>query len=567
MRSLSSVLLLAAAVACGRAQPAALPAVPPGVKLPAQPTPRLPDEITPEAVLPAQPHEVQLVPSLRGIVFIAQPAAAGAPPPAGFTGVDFSGAPLLQGSPIAANVAVFLNRPASLPSLERLALVARFTAREKGEAFVASYVPPQDLTAGVVRIVVCRARLDGDLAILGAEHFGAEQYRQALGARAGQEIDATALAAGVEDLNQNPFRRAVLDASAGHSAGTTRLTLRVEELRPWRFTAGYSNTGTPVTGDDRVSAGATWGDAFGRGDLLGYTFGADPELRHSLSHAMNYTTLLPRRLALTAFGAWSRIESEMPVPLTQVGHSWQAGLRLGVPLRAWRGGWKPGLAFNADLKASDNNLEFAALPITHNLTHVAQFGATGSLRGQLAGTVVNAGVALYGSPGGLTGHNRDAYFAAARYGARARYAYARVDLQLERGLPYGFSWSGSFSFQQASGALLGSEQLSGGGLAAVRGYRENSAFGDGGGVTNQELHAPVLTLFKRRGRLDAFAFFDAAALQLRVARESTDLRSAGLGANLQFGPFSARFAYGWQMKRLDRSPDRGRGHVSASVAW
>jgi hemolysin activation/secretion protein len=122
--------------------------------------------------------------------------------------------------------------------------------------------------------------------------------------------------------------------------------------------------------------------------------------------------------------------------------------------------------------------------------------------------------------------------------------------------------------QWASGALLGSEQLNGGGSYAVRGYGESTAFGDGGIVMNNELHAPAWSAAKGRDRVDVFGFYDLASLNLRVDNESTDLRSVGVGLNYQFGQhFSVHAAYGWQLKRLDRSAEHAHGHLAAQLSF
>ena len=52
--------------------------------------------------------------------------------------------------------------------------------------------------------------------------------------------------------------------------------------------------------------------------------------------------------------------------------------------------------------------------------------------------------------------------------------------------------------------------------------------------------------------------------------DGTDLVSAGLGVNYQFGAlFSLRAAYGWQLRAIDSSRGvySGRGHVSANLNW
>src|SRR5690606_9971568 len=138
----------------------------------------------------------------------------------------------------------------------------------------------------------------------------------------------------------------------------------------------YDNTGTRTTDEDRVSASVQWGNAFGRGDLMSYRFSGDPSFDHLRSHSLGYTAFLPWRHVLSLQAAYSEIESVMPEPFTQGGTSWQIAARYEIPLAPLREGWTQNLSFSADFKYSDNTLEFAAIPVTDNVTHVAQLGAT-----------------------------------------------------------------------------------------------------------------------------------------------------------------------------------------------
>jgi len=527
------------------------------------------DPVSIQTVMAARAPELVLVPKLRGVVFVSDAAGAAAPIPAGFAGVDASQVSLLRDRPgVPEAVKIFLDRPASLPSLGRLALVMRTWLQEAGERFVVAYVPPQDLTEGVVRVVVARATLDAEPTVRGAKYFSAEQYRRALPLTAGQPLDAAELHAATEALNQNPFRRVMTAIEPGQSPGTSRVAIQVEEQRPWRFNAGYSSSGTPTTGEDRLSAGVTWGNAFGRGDLLSYNFGSDRAVEHLVSHSGSYATILPWRHTLSLSGAWSKLEAKMPAPLAQQGNTWQVGANYALPLGAPREGWTQSLSFSADFKYSDNTLEFATIPITDNVTHVAQLGATYGVSFRALGGQNAVSVTGFASPGGLTRYNKSDAFAGSRPGAKAGYVYGQLSASHRRALPRGFSWMSSAEAQLAGGALLGSEQLNGGGSGAVRGYGESTAFGDGGVVMNHELHAPGFSLLAKNDHLDLFAFVDVASLNLNVERESTDLRSAGVGLNYQWSRhFSVRASYGWQMKQLDGSTERSRGHVAANVSW
>ena len=548
---------------------AAAPTLAVGATAPAFPADPAREKISAVLLLTAHAPEIVLVPALRGVVFVADATEVKLSPSPSADGIDVARAPLLRLYPdVVTPVKLFLGQPASLPSLERLAKVVQLGLQQQGESFATAYVPAQDLTDGVVRIVVTRARLEGDVAIEGAKYFSTRQYRAALSLASGAEIPAAALRAATDTLNQNPYRHVKASVSAGTAPGTSRIALQVEEQRPWQMNVGYNNAGSPSIGEDQLSAGFTWGNAFGRGDVFNYNFASDLSGEHMLSHSGGYTMFLPDRRALTVSGAWSRIVGDLPAPFAQTGHSWQVDARYSLPLRAPRAAWTQNLSFSADFKSSDNNLEFAAIPITNNETQIAQLGATYGVSFLGFGGQNSISVSGFASPGGVTRYNRSRAFDGSRPGAKADYAYGTVNLSHQQPLPFGCAWIASATVQFASGALLGSEQLAGAGGTAVRGYAESSAFGDSGVVVTNELHAPALPVFRGHDHLDLFAFVDFASLNLLVDRESTDLRSAGAGLNYSFGRhLSVRASYGWQLKYLDRSIEHSHALVSANVSY
>ncbi len=511
------------------------------------------------------------LPRIRAIVLVPDESSAVLDVPEATTGVDGSRVPEFSAELAGETLSAYLGRPITPSAIYGLAAAVQATMQAGGQLFTVAYVPPQDVSTGAVRVVVTPAKLDGDLQIEGAKYFSEASYRAAVPLAAGGAIDAAVVQAGVDRLNRGGYRRVVVAAEPGATAGTTKLVLRTLETRPWSLSAGYNNTGTAVTDENRATAGVVWGNAFDRGDTLGYSFSADPALEHSISHSANYGTLFDSGHSLTAFGGYSTVESALPSPLTQEGRSWQVGVRFGVPLKPLAGGGTQTLAFTADFKASDNNLEFATIPITDNLTHIAQFGATYGMTFRALGGQNSVSLAGYVSPGGLSSRNHGRYFDGSRPGAKAQYAYAKLSLTHRRTLgSAGFWWSTAVEAQATSGALLGTEQLNGAGAYGVRGYGESAAFGDAGLLVNHELHLPACSPFKARDQADAFVFLDAAALHDRgLEGGSIELASAGIGLSYQVRRhFTLRAAYGWQLKALPNvAGEDSRGHVAATVTY
>lgn len=516
----------------------------------------------------ARPDETRLADQLVGLRIVATPAQLADP---GFPapGIDPTRVPLCNREDFYLIVAAFMDQPVSKPSLDRLVLAVQHYVHLQGKSLVSVYLPPQDITGGYVQIVVSEAKSAGAIKVVGAKYFSEATYLAALSQDPDQPVNEAGLKADVDWINRNPYRQARLAAGSGPTAGSTQINLLVQERAPWAVSASVDNTGTKSTEEQRVSAGVSWANAFGRGDMMNYRFIADPSLEHSRTHTAGYTAFLPWRHIASLSAMYTDLDSIMPEPFTQRGTSWQTSLRYEVPLRAPRAGWAQNLSFTADFKYSDNNIEFALVPVTNNATHVVQAGANYGFTFPALGGQNSVYLSGHASPGGLTDYNTDEAYAGTRPGAKASYVYGALTFSHQR--PLGrWSWMTNANLQLASGALLGSEQLNGGGSGAVRGYAESTAFGDWGVVVNNELHAPGFGLFKGRDQLDLFAFVDFASLNLHVDHESTDLRSAGLGLNYQFGRhFSARAAYGWHDDNSNGpfTLHSGHGHISVSLDW
>jgi hemolysin activation/secretion protein len=527
----------------------------------------------------AQPGEKVMIENLSGIKFVG---AAGQVIAAGVTvrGADVAQVPLLGAPGFALVLQPFLGRPASFESLQRLTFATRTFLEASGYPFCTIYLPQQDITGGTVQVVVTTAALGDLLKVEGANYFSASHYAAAIRQRPGEPINAADLKADLDWLNRNPFHRVTSVARPGVRTGATELLLRVDERLPLRLAAGYSNTGSLVSDEDRVNAGVTWGNAFGRGDQLGYQYSASPDAKTSVTHSAHYATDLPWRHTLRVFGAYSELVGRVAAPLSLHGRTWQAGLRYEIPLRPLRPAITQGLTLGFDFKASDNNLLFAAFPITDNVTHVAQFTATYDLGFTDRRGRTNLGVALFASPGGLTSRNHTRAFNTSRAGSRPDYVYGQLTAQRQTRLPYGLSWSIRGQLQLASGNLLGSEQMAGGGSATVRGYEEGEAYGDDGLLLSQELALPsrslaqLLRTTRWNDSLQLFAFEDYVVLRsvnrLPMERSSTDLHSLGLGLRYRFAQnVSLDACHGWQLREsgVSRSGDRARTHVSLQASF
>ena len=518
-----------------------------------------------------------IIPALRGVIFVADPAAV---KPAGIegAGVDVSAVPRLDTPAFREKAAARLGRPLTLAGLKEITRDAVLALRAADRPVVDVVAPEQSLASGTVQLLVTEGRL-GQLRAEGNRWFSSEQIEGGVRLAPGGPISGSVLLADLAWLNQNPFRQVDLVFARGAESGLTDVILRTQDRRPLRVYAGYDNSGTPLTDDERLFAGVNWGDAFRRGHQLSYQFTASPDFEKLAAHSASYVAPLSWRHTLTVFASHATSQPDIPF-FDLEGRSWQVGARYRMPLRPWR---EVEQAFVAgfDFKRSDNDLAFGGASVFAQATDIVQaiLGYEAS-RADARG-ITSASLAVALSPGGLTGRNDDADHAAARSFADARYAYARLAIERSTRLPAGCVWVARVEGQLASGNLLGSEQLGFGGAASLRGYDEREANGDSGFVVVNELRGPALSLARHLGaknaaadRLVPLVFLDAGVAvisdTLPGEEKTRELLSAGVGFRYTLAAnLVARADYGWQLRDSGVSPtgDNARAHVSATLAW
>ncbi len=524
------------------------------------------------SVAPAS--DTAVLATLKGVVIVPDASPSSLSRLA--TGVDASAVPLVGSAEFTDDLKQAIGQPASLASLRGLTEGVSRRLRRLGAPFVSVWIPPQDLTDGVVRIVVRPALTEGPLTVLGAHYFSSRSYLRWIRQQPGATPDSAQLQEDIDWINRNPFRNATLAAEPGASPDTTRLSLRVRERRPFRVFAGADNAGTVNTDDQRLFAGFNWGNAFGRGDQLSYQYRVDPSRKRSITHSGSYQADLPWRNSLSLSAAWSKITPDLGPLFDQTGKSWQVGGLYRVPLatrRTPQAAIEQGFGLGLDFKYSDNNINFVSIPVTQNKTHVAEVTLSYTLSRETSSDTIYLSPQLVLSPGGFSKYNRDAAFDGSRPNAPARYAYVRLDGEYTQRLPADLTWDVRVNMQYSSVPLLGSEQIAGTGAYAGRGYPESAAFGDSGVVLSNELHAPSIKLPTPRDvTVDAFVFHDAARLHTVGSAgspgASETLSSVGLGAALRWGSLVAlNVAYAVPLKQDVGSESGSRLLFRLQVAY
>lgn len=528
-----------------------------------------------------------LVEAFTGIVIVADPSLIEESPTVSSSQpVLVKGETVLPDDELTAIRELFIGQPISRAMLDILEQGVTQAMNLAGHPFSLVYLPPQDISEGVVQVVAQPSALSS-LEIEGANYFSEQDYLRRLPLVVDNAIDQTGLSRGLDRINANPFRRATLSVAPGDEPATSQVVVQVQEMKPWRFYVGANNQGTRTTGDERLTLGMNWGNVFGRGYQGSLQLMADPDFKRSRTISGDLTFDLWNADALTVFGAYSEIEGDVPAPLDQEGKSYQLGSTWSHNLASANNRFQHSVQGGIDYKYSDNNLDFlfpgVVVPVVDNATEVFQGSLTyqasysdpyGDTRGRLKVTA---------SPGELFGKNSDEAFDRTRSGATSDYAYATLDITrntpLTAVLP-GWNWQLRGSYQQANGNLLGSEQFSGGGTGRVRGYEEGEVIGDEGYLLSQELQMPAFSLIDRfsaseqgMDQFRLYVFQDYASVWNvdRLPGESTyQLHSVGLGFRYNWMQrLSISLEQGFQLKDSGSSVsgDNGDFHLSVQVSF
>ncbi|HSI86224.1 MAG: ShlB/FhaC/HecB family hemolysin secretion/activation protein [Candidatus Methylacidiphilales bacterium] len=532
---------------------------------------------------PEKSTEPDTGPPIKGLVIVADPKAVKMSGTPKSKGVQISGLGAIDADAVAdlrKKLEPFIGKPLNIARLRVVTnTIVRFY-RDKNLPVTDASLPPQEVKGEVVQILVLEGRL-GTVRAEGNKWFNSKMLENQIRIKSGSYIRGDTLQADINWLNSNPFREVEPSVSKGANFGETDLILKTKDRFPVRFYAGFEDTGTDLTGDERYITGFNWGNVFGLDHQFNYQFTTSGDFNLLTAHSASYLAPLPWRHKLLLYGTYAESGSDSPDPSLDInGITWQAGGRYIIPLPNLVRNFQHEVQLGFDFKQTNNDLDFGGENVFDTTIDVTEFVFTynASYTDPYGISSLSANV-LY-SPGGLTDNSNDKQYQETRAGADADFAYAKFNLSRNTRLPWNFSFITSATWQVASGNLVQIEQLGLGGFNTVRGYDEREANGDEGWIVNLELRSPPISPLRLCGvkgvqdQLQFLAFMDMGSVSnielLPGEDPHIDERSVGVGVRYTVNPYlSLRFDYGWQMIDTGlqtRNPD-GRGHLGVVFSY
>ncbi len=421
------------------------------------------------------------------------PAPAAAPNIAGCVDVrriTIHGAPHLPDADRERIVAAFVGRCLYVTDIEKILSEITRSYIERGYATARAYIQQQDISTGHLQLLVVEGVLEKILLRGDAERSVSKG--NVFPGLEGQVLNLRALEQGLNQVNRLASNNATLDIAPGEAPGGSVVTIDNTVGRTWGVAITADNQGSSATGRNQLGATLNLDNPLGFNDALSITHRrsvpADAQRRQSLADTLSYG--IPFGYSTVSLG-WSRSRyvSSFTVPsgleLQTSGDSTQAFVRVdwlihqAVDSRAT-------LAATVTAKNAHNYLQDALIAVSSRKLAVADLDAnysTAALGGVLGldlGWSQGLGTlgALRDAPG-LPDEAPRAQFQKLRYGANF-------------GLPFPLfgtnaSFGSQFSGQHARDPMYGSEQISVGGIYAVRGFFENNLVGDHGLLWRNDL--------------------------------------------------------------------------------
>ena len=534
--------------------------------------------VKPVVVAPALPPKAPvrdqnqvLVPNLTGLRLVPSPDRIGKTAAEAAQPLVIEDLPWLTRGRAEAITREFISRPLTRGDLARLVRALVLLSRQLDRPVVDIFAPPQDVSGGVVQLVVLVAKR-GQLRVEGNQYFADHVMLHDVRVQANQEITGQQLLEDMDLINQNPFRQVDLVYARGAEPGLTDIVLRVHDERPDRVYVGYDDTGNQATGLGRVFAGFNLGDVFHQDEQLSYQYTKSTDGDRLQAHSASYTIPLPWRNTFEIFGDWAQAKAVSGGGLFDLtGVNWQVGARYRVPLPMIGTNYTHSLNFGADYKWSNNNLEFGGTQVFTSPVNLVEgvLGYTG-VRVDATGSTQGSVTGFY-SPGGIGGLNHEKDFLTQRSGANIKYEYLQATLSRVQKLPDGYTAVLTTLGQWTSDRLLPSDQFGVGGATSVRGYDERIVNGDDGISGQLELRTPAWHLLKGiPDRTQFLVFVDAGRdwIHNPVGTETDNtLAGAGPGLRMNIGNNGTIKAdYGWELKRLPGTRT-GRVHLSAILSY
>ena len=505
----------------------------------------------------------------------------------GFDIVRFQveGNTLLPAERVQALVAPFVGRGKVYGDVQKALEALEGEFRSLGYGTVQVYVPEQELTSGVIQLVVSEGVV-GKVTISGNKYFNDENVRASLPhLKEGEAPNMRELSENVQLSNENPAKQVEVTLGVSEDEGKVDIKVEVTEEKPERFFVTVDNTGTKGSGKHRLGFSYQNANVGNRDQVLtlAYTTALDPPGGMKIlgdrvlpwqdgSGVKVDVFSVGYRLPLYGLGdsidfIYGNSSTDTPAVSPTLGGGLGIngkgevfGLRYNH-IFPRDGEFTSRLVLGLDYKYINSRCAIAGNPTpvgTASCTPytVRPVSATYSGQWQKPGNVIDFNIGFaqnlfpFGSrytfaPGAPVASVDDHYSAASGYQVKDRFAALRFGGSYLTALSGEWFLRAAASGQYADRALPAGERLGLAGSNSVRGFLERAVAADRGYFANFEIYSPeIASTLGVQGNLKWLVFYDTAQGFNLNPNVNQKVNIASLGVGLRYNikkDVSARF--------------------------
>ncbi|WP_019498760.1 ShlB/FhaC/HecB family hemolysin secretion/activation protein [Pseudanabaena sp. PCC 6802] len=419
----------------------------------------------------------------------------------------------------------------------------------RGYATSGAFLPPQDVSDGVVTVQVIEGELER-LDLKGLARLKPEYVRDRIGIATQAPISILRLEAALQLLQSDPlFASVQAELKAGTAPGRSVLEVTLKEAPTVKGDLIVENRDSPSVGAIRYSASLNHINLLGFGDRLnaevGFTSGISsyrigydfPINAYDGSLSINYSRD-NSRIIEQPFSA---------LDINGISHTLSLGWRqplIRTPDREFA------LGLSLDLRESQTyllgNMPFSFSPGPEDgKSRVTAIRFSQDWVNRSPTQVLAARSQFSLGIGAFNATINDS-------GTDGRFLSWLGQFQYVQSLGQDAILIGRIAAQLSNGSLLPIEQFSIGGLDTVRGYRQNRIVGDNGIVGSIEARLPIVREPEGIGLIQIAPFFDIGTIwnHAGVASNPSTLASIGVGLRWQIGSVATiRLDYGLPLNR------------------
>jgi hemolysin activation/secretion protein len=403
-----------------------------------------------------------------------------------------------------------------------------------------------------------------------------ERIDQSLQIKEGDTLNLDTMLNRVAWFNRNPFHYSEVIMSPGKKPGETNIEVVTKDRYPIRPYVGADNTGIRYTGNARLYAGITFGNAFWIDDQLTYQFTSSADAKKFISNFINYVSYLPWMHQFQVYGGYTKIRPHI-MNFHSNGENGQASLRYIIPFKPLYKQLVHQIIVGFDYKFLNTSLFFVGdnfhAPVMKQASNLTEFslGYNLSYKGGRQSTTFNWEV--FGSPFTWLPHQTPKAYNNISRNSRPKFFYTRLSLGYQVRIPLDFTISTLLRGQWTTQPLLISEKFGLGGYDTVRGYDERLLNMDTAICANLELRAPSIHLIRKwKDDLIFLGFVDYGfghnfrPLMHKISTQY--LFSAGPGVRWNILPYlTLRADYGFRLHQVFGKHHLGKFHGGISLSY